>query len=272
VTHVPSRTVDDVLAEVHAADDAGDGELALAILEEARIELATPEIYGLLVDRCLALPPEEAEERLRRWWEQEHDRFSGAGLAHILVDRGSKEEALDILTESQGIDARPDYWRQLALLRDEAGNVEAAMTAMEYYTRLAPDDADAWMALADMQQRMGQNDRALLSLRRAGDAVPQRILPRVLRARILAAADRWREVRDLTEALLEEEYEDADNEMLYTLRDLLAQAYFILGDFDAARPLWQCLVRERPDNCEVCYLLGNLELTAGRYRQALAVL
>ena len=217
-------------------------------------------------------PPDEAEGCLRQWWEQEHDRFSGGGLAQILSAQGRKSEALQILGESQGADAWPDYWRLLGVLRDEEGDTQAAVAAMELYTRICPQESSAWMQLADMQQRAGQNDRALVSLRRAGDAAPDRIQPRMLRARLLADEGRWREVRDFAEMLLEEEYTDTDPATLYDLRDLLAQAYFVLGDFAGARAAWESLCGERPDDTETCYHLAHLEKLAGRHRRALIVL
>lgn len=270
--HLPDRTFEDVIAEIAAADEAGDPEAALHLLEEERLSLRDPDLDGMLVERYLELPANEAEDRLHRWWDQEHDRFSGAGLARVLIDGERRNEALAVLIESQGADAWPEYWRLLGILRDEQGDIEAAVAAMELYTRLAPEQADAWIALADMQQRAGHNDRALLSLRRAGDALPESILPRTQRLRILADEGRWREARDLAEALLEGEYDDATPEILYEVRDALARAYFVLGEFDEARHLWDTLLEERPDDRDVRHRLAGLELTARRHRRAMLVL
>ncbi|HEX6508742.1 MAG TPA: SEC-C metal-binding domain-containing protein [Chloroflexota bacterium] len=268
----PVRHVDDVMAEVYAIDALQDAAGAIRILEEARCDLHAPDLDRMLVERYLSLPAEEAETAFRRWWEAEHDRFSGAGLAQILAAQGRKTEALQILTDSQGPEAWPDYWRLLGVLRDEQGDTQAAVAAMELYTRICPEAADAWMQLADMQQRAGQNDRALVSLRRAGDAAPDSILPRVLRVRILADDGRWREVRDFVELLLEERYDDADTDVLYELRDLLAQAYFVLGDFAGARHGWETLLAERPSDAEARYHLAGLERLAGRFRRSLQIL
>src|SRR5579859_3471141 len=125
-----------------------------------------------------------------------------------------------------------------ASLRDKEGNLDAAIAAMELYIRLAPEDGDAWLDLADMQRRGAQNDRALLSLRHAADVMPDSALPRMLRLQVLAEEGRWREVRDLAETLLEGTYEDWHADMSHDLRDHLARAYFVLGDFDAARRIW----------------------------------
>ncbi|MGI8824444.1 MAG: tetratricopeptide repeat protein [Chloroflexota bacterium] len=257
---------------MHAADEVGDLEGALAILEESRPKLPDAQLHRLLVGRYLDLPLDRAELALREWWDAEHDRFSGGGLAHLLVEQGRKDEALAILNDSQGAEAWPEYWRLLALLRDETGEPEAAASAMELYTRLEPQNASAWMTLAEMQQRLGQIDRALLSLRRAGDAVPESIAPRAQRATMLAGEARWAEVRDAVESLLEGEYEDATLDMLRGLGDSLAQAYFVLGDFDAARHIWTGLLADRRDDVDVRYQLANLELQSGRYRQALLAL
>lgn len=270
--HAPDRSFNDVLGEVFVADEVGDREAALRILEEARLVVHDPDLDTMLVERYLELSPDEAEKLLRQWWEQEHDRFSGAGLARVLHDQNRNEEALSILTESNGSDASSEYWRLLSGLRDEQGDVVGAVAAMELYTRLAPEDAEAWMLLADMQQRAGQPARALFSLRRAGDAQPDCILPRMLRLRILADEGRWREVRDLAESVQDGQYEDLDDDVLYDLRDLLARAYFVLGDFAAARQLWTQLIGERPADGEVRCRLGELELAARRYRQALLIL
>lgn len=268
----PVRGLHDVVVDLHGADESGDQHAGIAILEEARRGLHDPDLDNMLVERYMAMPPHEAEAHLRRWWEQEHDRFSGAGLAQILFDRGEKDEALKVLTESQGSGAWLEYWRLLATLRDESGDLPAAVTAMELYTRLASENADAWMTLADMQMRLGQNDRALLSLRRAGDVIPDAILPRMQRLRILAGEARWRETRDLAEALLEGAYEDATPDILYELRDVLARAYYVLGYFDAARRLWEHLLAEQPDDTEIRYQLASLEGTVGRHQRVLALL
>ena len=266
------RHFDDVILDLHGAEEAGDNDGAIEILEEARRGLHDPDLDGMLVERYLNLPPERAEERLRAWWDLEHDRFSGAGLAQLLVQAGNKGEALEVLTESQGTSAWPEYWRLLADLRAEGGDIEAAVAAMELYTRLVSESCDAWMDLADLQTRIGQNDRASLSLRRAGEVAPDRILPRVLRLRLLASERRWRETRDLAEALLEGRYEDITSEIQYNLRDILARAHFALGYLDAARRLWQNLLEERPVDQDIRFQLADLELAAGRHRQVLALL
>ncbi|GAC1511777.1 MAG: hypothetical protein NVS2B16_13680 [Chloroflexota bacterium] len=257
---------------MQAADEVGDTETVLSILEANRAVSFHADLYALLVERYLDLPSERAEISLRAWWDAEHDRFSGGGLATVLVAQGRKQEALAVLDDSQGSEAWPEYWRLLGILRDEGGNTDSAVTAIELYSRLVPEDADAWMILADMQQRLGQTDRALLSLRRAGDAVPERISPRAQRVAILAQEGRWPEVRDLAETLLEGQYEDVSDDILRTLRDVLARSYFVLGDFEAARRLWTSLLADCADDQETRYRLAHLEITAGRPRRALEVL
>src|SRR5579875_2066382 len=106
----PVRHIEDVVVDLHDAEELGDGERAIQILEDARNGLHDPDLDGMLVERYLALPPELAEERLRSWWEREHDRFSGAGLAQILIADGRKDEALDVLDASKGTGAWPEYW------------------------------------------------------------------------------------------------------------------------------------------------------------------
>jgi tetratricopeptide (TPR) repeat protein len=268
----PRRTLDDVLADLTAMDEAGDAEASIELLQDARALLHDSVIDDMLVDRYLALPAGEAEASLRAWWEQERDRFSGAGLAQVLVDQDRTDEALEVLTESHGVDASPEYWRLLGVLRDERGETGAAAAALELYARLSPQDPEAWMMLADVQHRLGELDRALLSLRRAADAAPQDILPRMIRLSILAQTERWREVRDGAETLLEGEYEDASPEMLYGLRDLLARSYFALDEADSARRIWNELLTEKPEDADVRYHLATLELSERRYRRALLVL
>lgn len=266
------RSFLEVVADLQLADETGDRIGAIRVLEDARQGLHDPDLEGMLVERYMGLPPEEAAPLLRRWWDQEHDRFSGAGLAQILIAEGHRDEALEVLSESKGADAWPEYWRLLAMLRDEEGDTEAAIRAMELYTRLVSEDAEAWTTLADLQIRFGQEDRALQSLRRAGDVVPDHILPRMSRLRILAGQARWRETRDLAEALLEGKYEDAEPDVLYELRDLLARAYFVLGYFDAARRLWESLLAESPEDGEVRFRLVTLEMTTGRHQRVLVLL
>jgi len=267
-----SRGLATILADVLAAEEMGDSDGALQTLEDARTVLFDRDLHSMLVERYLEMPPEDAETALRRWWNEDHDRFSGGGLAMALIDQGRKEEALTVLSESQGTEAWPEYWRLLAMLHDEEGKTAAAVTAMELYSRLVPENAEAWMLLAEMQQRVGQIDRALASLRRAGDALPSRIAPRLQRVRILADASRWTEVRGLSEPLLEQTFDDVTDDILFSLQDLLAQAYFVLGDFDGARTVWSALLAVRPDDDETRYRLANLERLCGRHRRALLLL
>lgn len=265
------RRFEDVLAEIFAADEVGDREEAIRIMEEARPVVHDQALDSILVERYLELPPDRAESCLRAWWEQDHDRYSAAGLAQILCSQQRCDEALTLLSDSQG-EAPPEYWRLLSTLRDECGDMPGAVSALELYTRLTPDDTEAWLHLASMQERIGQNSRALLSLRRAADASPDRILPRMLRLQILAQDGQWREVRDSAEALLEGQYDDRTEDTHYELRDLLARAYFVLGDFAGARHLWHELLQEHPHDDEVRLQLATLELSAGRHRRALLAL
>jgi tetratricopeptide (TPR) repeat protein len=261
-----------ILDDLRVADEAEDALAAVQILESARTGLHPPDVDTMLVERYLQLPPEEAEEALRAWWDREHDRFSGAGLAQTLVAQDRKDEALYILAESQGTGAWPEYWHLLATLRDEQGDTEAAIAAMELYTRLASENADAWMALADMHVRAGQHDRALITLRRAGDLVPGHIGPRLQRLRILTGEGWWREARDLAEALLEGRYDDSTPESQYELRNILARAHFIFGDFDAARKLWESMLADQPGDGDIRYELAELERMEQRHRRVLMTL
>src|SRR5919199_1435854 len=75
-TAAPRRQLEDVVAEVFAAEEMGDRTTTLRLLEEARQEIHHPDLDGMLVERLVECQPEEAEQRLRQWWETEHDRFS----------------------------------------------------------------------------------------------------------------------------------------------------------------------------------------------------
>ncbi|HEX8917487.1 MAG TPA: SEC-C metal-binding domain-containing protein [Chloroflexota bacterium] len=270
-TCLPVRRVEDILSEVISAEQAGDLDAAIELLSQARVTMPALDLDRALAERYLKLEPEEAEHHLREWWDAEHDRSSAFCLAQLLVKQDRKSEALSILAESQGT-ASPEYWRLCASLRDQEGDLDAAIAAMELYIRLASEDGDAWLGLADMQRRAAQNDRALLSLRRASDVMPDKALPRMLRLQVLGEEGRWREIRDLAETVLEGVYEDWQADMSHDVRDHLARAYFVLGDFEAARGIWKTLLGERPNAREARYQLANLELMARRYRQALCVL
>lgn len=258
--------------DVMAADAEGDAARSICMLEEVRDTLDDPELLSMLVERYLLLPPDDAEAALRSWWEERHDRFGGAGLAKLLSSQSRKEEARTVLLDSQGREAWPEYWYLLAGVHKEQGQLDEAVAALEFYARLAPENVEAWLMLADLQQHLGQTERALSSLRHAGDGAPDRILPRMLRVRLLAEMGRWREVRDLAEALLEGKYEDADADLWHDLQDLLARASCALGNSDAARAVWLNLLEQRPENREVRFRLASLELAARRYRCALAAL
>jgi tetratricopeptide (TPR) repeat protein len=266
------RTVEDVVHDVLAADEVGDEAAARLILEQARAVIRHADLDTMLVARLTALPADDAETQLRAWWESEHDRYSGSGLAQVLLRDGRESEALDVLSASRSNDAPAEYWRLLAGLREEAGEYDAAVAALEMYARLAPEDADAWMSLADVQGRLGQTERALVSLRRAGDSAPELLAPRMLRVRLLAEEGRWRDVRDLAETLIDRTYEDAGLEERRDLRHILAQAYFVLGRFDAARAIWHAHLEDRPNDTETVFRLATLEVTANRPRRALAAL
>jgi tetratricopeptide (TPR) repeat protein len=270
--HRSARSFDDVLAQVYAADEQGDAAGARQTLEECRASLRHSDLDRMLADRLLELPAEEGERALRNWWDAEHDRFSGAGLAQLLLAEGRGSEALEVLTASRGSEAPPEYWRLLGKLREESGETEAAIAAFEMFARMAPDDEEAWICLAELQLHQGQTERALLSLRRASDAAPERLIPRMIRIHLLAEEGRWREVRDLAESVTDGEYEDDDEPTRNDLRDVLAQAYFVLGDFDSARTIWTDLLDRDPTDVELRYRLANLEAAADRPRRALLVL
>src|SRR5437588_11909236 len=65
----PVRRFEDILADLHAADEESDLNEAIRILEEAGQDLPGADLSTLLVERYLQLPLESAEPALRRWWE-----------------------------------------------------------------------------------------------------------------------------------------------------------------------------------------------------------
>lgn len=268
----PVRTFDDIMAEIYAADEIGDTDEAMRALEAGRAEIHHADLDWMMVERLLELPPEDAERRLRVWWESERDRFSAAGLAKLLLHDGRVDEALDVLSTSHGLEAPAEFWRLNAQLQDEAGRDNAAIAAYEMYCRMVPDDAESWGRLADVQARAGLSDRALVSLRRAAEAAPGQLAPRLLRVQLLARDGHWREARDVGETLLDDEFDDATPAMIRDLRDTLAQAYFSLGDFDAARAILADLLEATPEDAALRLRLATLELAASRPRRALLVL
>jgi hypothetical protein len=91
----------DVMAHLQLADQGGDRHTGIEILEQARATIRMPEIETLLVERYLELPVEQAEVQLRQWWEHEHDRFSGAGLAQVLTGQDRKKRPWPFSTRAR---------------------------------------------------------------------------------------------------------------------------------------------------------------------------
>jgi Flp pilus assembly protein TadD len=268
----PHRGFDTVVGELALLDAQGDTEAALSLVEDARLTLRDSDLDALLVERYRSSLPDHAENALRAWWEREHDRYSGTGLAGILVDQERVCEALEILNASDSAEAPPEYWRLLGVLRAQQGDPEGAIGPLENYMRLAPEDGQAWLTLAAMLRTLGRHERASQALRRAGDALPEALLPRLWRLEILAEQEHWREVRDLAEMLLAGAYADATSERNDTLRMLLARACLHEGNADRARSIWIELLERHPEQDELRFRIASLELQTGRHRQTLRVL
>ncbi len=91
-------------------------------------------------------------------------------LASVYTDRGSRNDALDVLLA--GLRARPDHaplWLALARAHEEGGDLGRAAEAMHEYVARMPRDPLAHLARAELARRRSAWSEALAAYRRIVD-------------------------------------------------------------------------------------------------------
>jgi small GTP-binding protein len=203
-------------------------------------------------------------------------------LGAAYLDRGDLDAAVAEL--ARAVELRPDHPRALYLLGvayARRGDESEAISALERAATARrvgvdrPGFAEAWLALADVQRRRGDDDAAVDAYRAAldagvGDSAMRAEIYRGLGSVYLRQRRYDKAVRELRKAVAATP-DDAETQ------GLLGRALYLKGDYDTARV---CLERAaqaaRPDPLGLASLgdlferLGRLAEAADAYERALA--
>lgn len=92
---------------------------------------------------------------------------------------------------------------RLSFLLDRSGKTAAAISLLNKVIKLEPDNADAWLFLADIEQRAGQTERAISSLKKAIALIPLNVQLQLQLAELLLSAQHPAEARETVRSLIE---------------------------------------------------------------------
>ncbi len=216
---------------------AGHKEEALSNLEEAqRRDLDNPLIYFFLGLLYMDLDmPAHARRALRELMEYQ------AFLSEGPIQEAKIEDILNALEKDLS-----DLGLQLGVSREEA------------------DEVEYQLELGHRMSQAGDLSAALRHLRRAASMAPRWPIPRVMEAKTLMMAGRFREAVEIGERLLAE-YPD-----LVSVRETLVQAFVVLGNREAAeevaRPLRKRSYSSAVELETAISALGYLSDDEGIYR------
>lgn len=123
-------------------------------------------------------------------------------LARYHVNTGQPAQALTVLdTVAQRFGADPMYLGQRGEAELAANQTETAIATFNQLVRTSPDSAHAHYLLARAYARLNATDRALESVDRAASMQPDHLSALIMRARLLADANRLAEAKAQLSAL-----------------------------------------------------------------------
>jgi tetratricopeptide (TPR) repeat protein len=117
----------------------------------------------------------ESRPLLARSFQQEHSSAIGYEAAVAAAGTGDRKAALRILNSldpSKDPNAAP-WFKLVGTLNFDEGNLADASKALEYATRLAPDDKEALYSLALVRLKSGQADQAVPLLDKVMDSLSE---------------------------------------------------------------------------------------------------
>ena len=198
--------------------------------------------------RAVALKPE-----LPRAWLALGDHLSAVG------DLAGAEEAY--ATHLVHSVREPKLMQAAAAL--QANRIPEAEALLRDHLRASPTDAPALRMLAETQARMGRIDEAESLLARCLELVPGFDAARHHYAMVLHRANKPVESLAQVDALLAKDPANAG------YRNLRAVVLCRTGDYDAAIPVYEALVREYPHQARLWLSYGHALKTAGHTARAI---
>lgn len=218
---------------------ANDPDAAINAIEEGLAQ--TPDEPDLLIALASTqLRRQTALPRAQRRWEA----FDAA------LDRAAKAAPNSAAVALMKAD-------RLAL----DGRVEEAVALLEQAHAHNPRDTRLWVARAEGLSRLGRPDEAIALLERAADpkAAGDSAVIRLVRARLLLAAGRGREAREVLSHDLDRLAKDQQPPVLEALGQFAASQ----GDADAARAAYDAWARLRPQDPKPLVAALDLALSLG---------
>lgn len=147
-----------------------------------------------------------------------------------------------------------------------AGNPESGREHLKRATSIAPDDAQAWIALARAEDQLDEAESAGKTLQAAVQSCPSDAELRSELADWLVRSDRWSEAAEHARKALDLEPYSPD----HILR--CARLEERLGHVDEARSMYEKVYQLRPADVDVRTSLAHMYETTQEYEQALDIL
>jgi tetratricopeptide (TPR) repeat protein len=162
-------------------------------------------------------------------------------------------------------------FRRLADLDQRIGNVNEALLTLERLSGLETGAAlvDVALKLTDLAEKAGKLELARTALERAFSAEPSHD---ALRTRLEGLYEKVGATRELSELLLQQAAVEQDRDVHKLLVLRAAEALLASGDAEAAVRVLEVLREEMPDSIEATVLLARAYSEAGRGDQGLGAL
>ncbi|MEW5972364.1 MAG: tetratricopeptide repeat protein [Pseudomonadota bacterium] len=197
-----------------------------------------------------------AEQALALWTtlEPTHpERWEAEALVHIRAKRD--DQALDVIDRhlSEGAD-RVEAYRRIASILTVEGL--PGLTLMHGVAQRHAEDAEGWIALAQLAMHFKQFDTAQAALRKVIRLQPERKDAYLLLAGTHFSAGQTDEGLSEVHAAVERFPEDQSLRLNY------ARALIEARRYDEARPLFQELLRKNPDDADLRFTVALLALDA----------
>jgi arylsulfatase A-like enzyme/predicted Zn-dependent protease len=230
-------------ARVGAGDAAGARDAYLEVLSLDPVDcVAMLRLGEIAVESGAGIA--EADD----WYAKSLDCNAGqpelwARRAGIALERGRPDDASKALARALQLDpANPDYVRQVVRLHEERGDTAAARQAWEMLLEVAPDVAEAWVAIGLIDARDGELRRAQAAFERAVSLDDRNALARANLGTLLVRRGKVEEGAARMQEALDRDGSLAD------VRFNLALALIRLGRLDDAERHLARHARRRPDD------------------------
>ncbi len=160
--------------------------------------------------------------------------------------------------------SEPNLTRLLGVALMQQGRFKEAEERLVQVIRMAPDFAEGYETLAEIQMSLGKGDGAIESLQKAVELNPQSEYATFRLAEILAMAGRGSEADEAFEKAFE----------VNPLRRNIVEGMelFRVKNFDKAEKSFRAVLRKDPDNIDALRLLGIVSIRQKKHSDAEALL